>query len=562
MSFKFSSVTGINFRKLIFYYFIISILTLLILFPDLVFFMRNNVINYAISGFVIVQLLLLVPVFFFSKMLRVYYWILAILVAFIPIMLMSVMYMNIQVNAEMVGLVLDTSVDEVTELLGWKIVLMVLAMAFCFFVFIKLSYRLPSKISWKRGLIISLIGLLSYLVIPLIRTTDMRYYSSILKNTYRTFYPFRLQSVFGLLHEELTNVKRYKEATKDFTFHAVNKDTTDHQRRILILVLGEASRADHWHINGYQRETSPEIEKLNDLISYKNVVSGGTMTIISIPLLITRATPDAYNRHTKEKSILAAFKEAGYYTAWISNQSHYGLSGNIGMHFSDGDTAIYISHGENETNFTGTYDQSILPVLSNIIKSHNDKNIFLIVHLIGSHWRYILRYPPAFGKFKPTASRNQLNMINPTKEEIINEYDNSVLYTDYILKSIADTLQKFDAESGFLFVSDHGENLNDKNDNTYFHSYKPTRYTAEVPLFIWLNDVYIRNNPQIFQALKSNQDKKISSALSVFYTMVDLGKISIQGFDSTASLADQSLVEPGRIILGDAGKIYHYKDLE
>lgn len=550
-----------NWRKLLFYYLIIIVLTVLVLFPDLVFFVRNNVVNYAISGILIVQLLLFVPVFFFSRILKVYYWILAILVALTPVMLFSVFYMNIQVNAEMVGLVLDTNPEEVKELLGWKIILVVLAMIVFCWVFVKLSSRLPSRISWKKGLVISLVGIGGFLVIPLIRTTDMRYYTSILRNTYRTFYPFRMQSVFQLLHEQLGNIDRYKKATADFKFDAVDKDSSGN-RKVFVLIIGEASRRDHWHIDGYDRETSPEIEKLSNLVSFKDAVSGGTMTIISVPQLITRATPDDYERHTKEKSILGAFKEAGYYTAWISNQSHYGLSGNIGMHFTDGDTAIYSGHGENETNFTGNYDASILPILSETINDHPNKNVFIILHLIGSHWRYLLRYPPEFGKFLPTSDRNRMQVVNPTKQEIINEYDNSILYSDYILKSIADTLNKVNGYSGFMFVSDHGESLDDHNDNTYFHSYKPVKATAIVPLFVWLNNKYKENNELIYQSLESNESKKVSTALNVFYTMIDIGKLSISGFDSTASLARPGFKEPEQIILGDADKIYHFKDLK
>lgn len=557
-----SLLSKINFKKLLFWYLIIVLVTILLLLPDLVFLVKNKVYNYAITGIFIVQLLLFVPVFLFSRILKVYYWLIAFVVAFAPIMLLSVFYMNIQVNAEMVGLVLDTNKDEVTELLGWKILFIILAMVFLAWLVIKLTSYLPQKISWKKGLLVSLVGIVGFLIIPLIRTTDTQYYSAILRNTYKTYYPFRLQMLFSMLHEQLGNMERYQETTKNFKFHAVNTDTAANDRKIVVMIVGEASRPDHWHINGYSRETSPEIEKLPDLITFKNAVAGGSMTIISVPQLITRATPEDYLRHTKEKSILGAFKEAGFYTAWISNQSHYGLSGEIGMHFTDGDTAIYTGHGENETNFTGKYDETILPILSKVINQHPKKNIFLIVHMIGSHWRYVLRYPPSFQKFEPTSDRNKMNMINPTKEEVINEYDNSILYTDHILKCIADTLAKQNAESAFLFVSDHGENLNDNNDNTYFHSFKPTKYSSIVAMFAWANEKYVKKNPQIWDNLERNKDLKISTALNVFYTVIDMGRLSISGFDSTASLARPTFVSPPQLLYGDEGKIYNFKDLK
>lgn len=552
----------INIKKLAFYYLIVSILTILVLFPDFVFFIKNDVVNYAISGFFIVQALLLIPVFFFSRKLKIYYWILAILVALTPIMLFSVFYMNIQVNAEMIGLVMDTNPGEVTELLGWKIVLVILAIAFFGWIFIKLTSYLPQKISWKQGLIISLIGVFAFGLLPFIRTRKLEYYYIVIRNTYRTFYPFRLGTTFSLIYSEMGNMKRYKEVTKNFTYDAVNLDSTDTTRKIMILVIGEASRGDHWHINGYERNTSPGVSGLANLVSFKDVATGGTMTILSVPQLITRATPEDYERHTKEKSILAAFKEAGFYTAWISNQSHYGLTGNIGMHFNDGDTAIFSGYGENETNFTGSYDGTLLPIIKNVIDQHHEKNIFLIVHLIGSHWRYVLRYPPEFQKFTPTSDRNHTLITRPSKEEIVNEYDNSILYTDHILTSIADILKQNKGENGFLYVSDHGENLDDNNDGMYFHSYQPTKATADVPIFIWFNDQYVKQFPLVLKNLESNKDKKVSSASDVFYTLIDMGQLSISGFDSTSSLANPAFVPSKQSILGDVGKIYNYSDIK
>ncbi|MEO8109716.1 MAG: phosphoethanolamine transferase [Ginsengibacter sp.] len=552
----------INFKRLAFYYSIILLLTILVLLPDLVFFIKNRVFNYAISGILIVQALLFIPVVIFCRNLKIYYWILAIIVAFTPIMLFSVLYMNIQVNAEMVGLVLDTNTDELKELLGWKIILVIGGMFFFGWLFIKLSSKLPSKISWKTGLFISLLGLISFGVLPLLRKTKLENYYIMVRNTYRTFYPFRLGDAIDLIQSEMNNMKQYKEDTKNFTFDAVKADSTDTSRHIYILILGEASRYDHWNINGYSRSTSPEVEKLSNLVSFQNVASGGTMTIFSVPQLITRADAATYDRHKKEKSILAAFKEAGYFSCWISNQSHYGLTGNIGMHFNDGDTAMYCGHGENEGNFTGTYDDAVIPSINGVINSHPGRDIFMIIHLIGSHWRYVLRYPPEFQKFSPTSDRNHTLMSRPPKNEIINEYDNSILYTDHVLSEIAGIIKSSGATGSFLFVSDHGENLNDNDDDLYFHSYQPNYVTAKVPLFVWTDSAYAKKYPEKMENLKSNADKKVSSAQDVFYTIINLGNLSINGYDSTKDLSGKSFVPDKRVVLGESGKLYDFDKLK
>jgi glucan phosphoethanolaminetransferase (alkaline phosphatase superfamily) len=551
-----------NFKKLIFFYFIVSLLTLLVLTPDLVFFFKNKVYNYAISGFFIVQALLFIPVVLFSRRLKIYYWILAIIVSLTPIMLVPVFLINIQVNAEMVGLVMDTNFSETKELLGWKIILVAIASFFFGWLFIKLSKKLPSKIRYKHGLIISLIGIFSFGLLPFIRSRKLEHYPIIARNTFRTYYPFRLANAYSLLKSEMKNMERYAATTKNFSFGAHKINSKDSLRNIHVLIVGEASRYDHWAINGYARNTSPQIKLLKNFTTFSNVASGGTMTIMSVPQLITRADAATYDRHKNEKSILAAFKEAGYYTAWISNQSQYGLTGNIGMHFNDGDTAMYCGHGENEGNFTGSFDEGVIEKMKLVMDKNPSKDIFLVIHLIGSHWRYLLRYPPAFEVFKPVSDRNRSLMSRPPSDVMINEYDNSILYTDYVLKSIADLINQKNANASFLYVSDHGENLNDGNNDMYFHSFVPNRITATVPLFIWCNDNYAQHNPLVLQTINENKNTKISSAESVFYSVIDIAGLSITGNDSTKSVAKKYLQASKQIVLGENSKLYNYNDLK
>lgn len=551
-----------NLKKAAFYYLIISLLTILVLAPDLVFFFKNKVYNYAFTGFFVVQALVLIPVVIFSRRLKIYYWILAIIVSLTPIMLFPVFYMNIQVNAEMVGLVLDTNTGEMMELMGWKVIFVILAIVFLGWLFLKISSKLPSQINWKQGAIISLIGIFAFGILPLVRSRKLQYYTLIARNTFRTYYPFRLYDAMSMIRSEMKNMERYKEATKNFKYNVQKKDPSDTSRHVYVLVIGEAARYDHWGINGYNRNTSPEIQQLNNIFTFSDVASGGTMTILSVPQLITRANAPTYDLHKREKSILAAFKEAGYYSCWISNQSKYGLTGNIGMHFNDGDTAMYCGHGENEGNFTGSYDIMVVDDIKKMIATHPGKDVFMIIHLIGSHWRYVLRYPEEFQVFKPTSDRNSTLLQRPPKEQIVNEYDNSILYTDHILATIAKELNQPGIKGSMMFISDHGENLDDNNDGLYFHSYIPNHVTAKVPLFIWLNDRYAAANASVIENLKKNKDQKISSAESVFYTMIDMAGLTMPGFDSTKNLSGRSFLPSKQMVLGENGKLYNFNDLK
>lgn len=155
------------------------------------------------------------------------------------------------------------------------------------------------------------------------------------------------------------------------------------------------------------------------------------------------------------------------------------------------------------------------------------KDLFVIIHLMGNHWDYKLRYPSQFNVFVPKNFNSVKVFSNRTLNELVSEYDNSVLYNDYILYAIINELKVADASSSLLFISDHGENLGDDGKGLFIHSATPTYYTAHVPLFIWLSDKLSKEQPAIVGALQVNKNKPVSSAESVFYTVLPLGEVSI-----------------------------------
>ena len=542
-------------------YIIISIITVLIFLPDVVFFMKNKVFNYAISGFVIVQLLALMPVVLFYYNLKIYYYIVAALCCIIPLAILPVLLINSQVNAEMVGLMLDTNYKEATELLGWRIFLVAAMMVLCFLLVIWLSKRLPQKTKPKTALLISGAAILIYLAIPFLRSRDISRHPIILKNTFRTYYPFRMVNIASYMYSELQNTKNYQKNVKDFSFGA-HRDSKDSTRHIQLLIIGEAARYDHWGINGYPRETSPNLSREKNLVTFSDVSTGGTMTILSVPQLITRADALNFDLHKKEKSILEAYKEAGYKTFWISNQSRFGLTGNIGMHYNDGDTAIFNGYGDNESNFKGNYDSALVDIVKNVIDANRGKDLFMIVHTIGSHYRYLLRYPESFTYFKPVSDRNRMALSYPPKDIIINEYDNSIRYADYIIGQLIETVKATGASSTITYVADHGENLGDDDRGLYFHSYSPTHYTAQVPLFVWGSDSFMARNQQKFEILQQHKNNKVSSSENVFYTLLDLANIGFKYSDSTKSLASPYFKDSKQLVLGENGKVLEFKDIK
>lgn len=540
---------------------IVLLLSALIFLPDIVYFSKNGVYNYLLIGMVVVPMLLLIPTVLFSFNLRIYYVLLAIVVMFAPIALLPVLLINSQPNSEMIGLMLDTNYYEVKELLGWRIFIIILMMVAFFIMFLWLSSKLPRKIKFSLGFAISATAMVLYTLLPFTRTRLLSYHKQIMKNTLKAYYPFRVGDAISYLSRELKNVDNYNKSVANFKFDIVNKDTSS-ARKIQVLIIGEAARYDHWSINGYNRPTSPNLDSNKNLITFSNAATGGTMTNVSVPLIITRADASDFDMHKRERSILAAYKEAGWRSFWVSNQSKYGLTGNIGMHYNDGDTAIFNGWGANETNFQGSTDSALVPMVKEILAKEKGKNIFLVVHTIGSHWRYLLRYPPEFTKFTPVSDRNRMVMGYPPREIMINEYDNSILYTDHIIQQIINAVQEEDALSSLVYVADHGENLGDDERKLYFHSYNPSSYTAHVPLFVWTSNSFNQRFPDKVDQLRKNSNRPVSSAGNIFYTLLDLSALGFNKEDSTKTLASPYFKDNEQKVLGENGKVLLFRDIK
>ena len=355
---------------------------------------------------------------------------------------------------------------------------------------------------------------------------------------YEQTYPCNIIATLTREYESYVVLKNMRTNIESFSYNAKQSPALQ-EREIYIVIIGESARYGNFSINGYERSTSPRLKNMPDVISFNNVYATSTVTEFALPLLLSRATPlnsdDAY----KEKTFVDAFKECNFYTGWIANQS--GKNPYVERITEDTDMA-HISKYEFDSS--ENYDSMLLPHVDSLLNKNKQKT-FIVIHTLGSHFRYNFRYPKSFEQFAPALDGTEDYSIASDKDKdlLINAYDNSIYYTDYILSEIINKVASKQCVSAVLYISDHAENLYDDGSHAVFHGSKtPPVKEVHVPLFIWTSPRYETLYPNKLNALKSNANKKISAS-NIFHSIVDIANIRYPGEKPEKSIASNSFVE-------------------
>lgn len=282
------------------------------------------------------------------------------------------------------------------------------------------------------------------------------------------------------------------------------------RRTIGIMVVGETARADHFSLNGYNRETNPRLQAVANLVNYSNVSSCGTSTAYSVPCMFSLLNEENYSpkKASAQTNVLDVLEANGIKNVWIDNNSSCkGVCRRIesvNLHGNADPASPYYNDGE-------YYDAVLLPMLEEYVNA-SDQDLLVTLHVLGSHGpAYHRRFPDEFARFKPYCNHNAPQ--DCTRQEITNAYDNTILYTDHVVAEIIDQLQELsnNADTFLVYMSDHGESLGENG--VYLHGLPkfmaPTAQT-HVPFFLWFSNNYIKNQKLNF----SNVREKASGVYS------------------------------------------------
>lgn len=281
-----------------------------------------------------------------------------------------------------------------------------------------------------------------------------------------------------------------------FTLHAtdakrvapVNSTT---KPKLMVFVVGETARADHFGLNGYARNTTPLLAKQSNLYSFKDAVSCGTSTAYSVPCMFSYANRENYDIDTAKynENVLDTLSKQGVNVVWRdNNSSSKGVADRVT--FEDYKTADTNPNCDVECRDIGMLDGFDKLIKSGSSEKETPKNTLIVLHQMGNHGpAYYQRYPKEFETYKPVCMTNELSKCDA--QSVINGYDNAILYTDYFLDNVIDTLKTYeqDYDVVMVYMSDHGESLGENN--IYLHGlpYKFAPDTQKhVPVVIWSPD--------------------------------------------------------------------------
>jgi len=302
---------------------------------------------------------------------------------------------------------------------------------------------------------------------------------------------------------------------------------------LMVILVGETARAQNSAYNGYERETNPYTKDLG-LITFQNVTSCGTATAHSLPCMFSNMTRTSYNkdRANNQDNALDVLTHAGVKAVWIDNDGgDKAVAKNI-------EKEMITDHSEsNLCNGSSCYDEILLKGLDKRIAETQGNQVYAL-HMIGSHGpTYWKRYPKDMAVFGPACNRSDIE--NCSDAEITNVYDNTLVYTDYVIAQTVKKLQSYSDKYNvvMLYISDHGESLGENG--LYLHGapyMMAPKEQTHVPWYIWMSDDYANQKGIDKAAVIDNSATGDYSHDNLFHTILGLYGVTTKAKDNALDI--------------------------
>lgn len=445
----------------------------------------------------------------------------ALLMVLIAVAGISSYFMNTfstVIDKDMIANAVQTDYAEAFDLITVKLIGYIVM--FCIFPILLLArYKIEYKSYGVEVLNRFFMVLIALLLVSIGYATFSKNYSSFFRNHGELRYylnpSYPIYSVAKYIKREFSSKKIIIPIAQD-----AKMVQSGAKKRLFVLVVGETARAANFSLNGYSHETNPFLKAQDNIVNLENFYSCGTATAVSLPCMFSKFTRSEYDEDKKYfENIVDVINKSGVRVIWRDNNS--GRSKGVADRIED----VKYFGGEK-------FDEVMLDDLQQSIDaSHEDT--FIVLHQEGSHGpTYYKRYPNTFKKFQPTCDTQDLEKC--TQEEIVNTYDNTILYTDYLLdktiKFLQNNEQKY--ETFMMYVSDHGESLGENG--IYLHGLPyaiAPDFQKHIPaVFYFGNDM--QEKKEILEALKTDE----YSHDYIFHTFLGLFGVETKEYDKNLDI--------------------------
>jgi glucan phosphoethanolaminetransferase (alkaline phosphatase superfamily) len=369
-----------------------------------------------------------------------------------------------------------------------------------------------TPIIYKRHLLVGALitGSVIFLILEFTSFSTIRYEP----------YQFSKQ-LLDLLEERLTRICML--SSDNLSYGAKQKDGNA-EGTFCVLAIGESLNYEHFSLhNKYHRNTTPNLAKEDNIILYQDYFSTALFTAKSVPMILNMQSPTNYNEHYYYQGIGGAFQEIGYKSYLVSHTDQLMHTDAYQYLTTSFDSIIWVSADADMPNQLGAI-------------ARTENNVFVVLHFLGNHMMYG-NYPPEFEIFTPSYTTSPKSNQDSL---LVNAYNNSILYTDFILSECIKCIKNAKKKGSLIFVSDHGEYIDAK---TAYHGFRDTISPSEyhVPLMVWYSDEYAAAYPNKVANMIKHKDEPVCGD-HVFWSVLDMAGIEI----------DSTMQEEGMSIFGDS----------
>lgn len=502
--------------------------------------------------FVLALTLIVLSLFSFNKIVKP-----ALIIFLLSASIISYFIDNMHVvfSVSMLQNIFETNVREAGDLINMDIILHV-----------ALFGVLPSlAIAYisieKKSPVAELLGRLKFLSVMLLITTlsiiwTSKEYAFVLRENRSIRYlvnpVFPVVSLYKYVRNNVTTKDRHLEPVFQDAAKFSNVSATGN-KDILIIVVGETARAENFSLNGYDRNTNPLLSQ-QDIVNFSNTSSCGTATAESVPCMFSDLVKDNFSVDDAKhrENLLDGFRHAGFDVLWRDNNSSCkGVCARV-----ENETLLDLQV-KDLCNENGCFDEILLYKLDEYVNNLQHDAV-IVLHQMGSHGpAYFKRYPEKFAVNKPEC--NDQSVHNCNHDEIVNSYDNTILYSDYFLSKVIDYLQLRSDQynTAMIYMSDHGESLGENG--VYLHGlpyFMAPEQQTHVPFIVWLSESMKQKRHIDTACLKQNREHAYSHD-NLIHSVLGLMNVTTSAYDAEKdifSACDRSkLVEmPVNLVTGSS----------